>query len=410
MDAFYRFRLITPISLVSYIVLAVTILTFLPTRSRWVLGCGLIFYAVARMANRFIQPRFASGIRLYPQGFVIQRGPFGLRKRYCSYTGFLRILATPANGRLMFAFQANLFEAHPLSSFQRLFPTPQPLDEIIWLPTPPIHHPQQMIESFLEKAQAADIEAPHDIDLMPLLKNHLQYITWKQLREGLQVLLALPIWLIGYNPGDMASKENKIYRYPVPSTSSATWLTLGGLLVAGLGSIILDMLGASRGLVISMRILPLVVISGPAIWLLIQIFFKQAAVILQEQQLELRQPIRYFDRVMPYDQIGTHAIVDGDTLALIWLKPRRTPPGEEPRPPKPRLLTSVIIKNAQDCGQLLAERVQDIDDWTPEVVFKRKRRRAVRRRLLLFLVSPLISFILILLTIRLIFSFLNLSG
>lgn len=411
MKDFYRFRLINATTFVVYLFFGIGIMTTLPMQSRWLLGPGIIIFALLRAMNYFVREKNASGIWLRPHGFVIQRGPFGMRRRFFAYSGFLRILIIPVSGRLVFAFRHRDLQTRPLSSFQRLFDLPQPFDGITWLLTPPVQQPNQMIEAFLDHAQAAQTNVLDDsIELMPAFEQYLQQFHrwWRPLRENLHLGLAFFIWLTGYNPDDQFN--DRTFHYPPQSTRLALILVFVAILVAAPGSLLLDMVGAADGLVNILRVVPLLMVSGPTVWLIIQLFFQQAGIVLKNDVLTLRQPIRYFDRTIPYTEIGAYAILDNDALGLIRLKPSRIAPGDEPRPPRPQLLTSVTIQNIQACVAYLDSIVETCADWTTDDVIKRKRRRALQRRLLLFLVSPLISFILILMAIRFAFTILNLTG
>lgn len=197
------------------------------------------------------------------------------------------------------------------------------------------------------------------------------------------------------------------FRPPHQSTQAAMGIMLAGIGVATLGSVILDLAGVGQEWVLTVRLLALMTLAGPLVWLFLNLLQQRTGVWLTEQHIILRYPLRWFDRQIDFSQIAISAMIKGEQVALIWLKPRRTAPGDEPLPPRPRLLISTTLGQAQQCQQELAQRCQPHQPWTPDAVQQMARQRRWLRRSLGCLATPLISFVLILVVVQIIMAFLR---
>ncbi len=209
--------------------------------------------------------------------------------------------------------------------------------------------------------------------------------------------------LLGYN----APSDAKMYRPYIENTTSARWMTLGGVGLAGVGTPMALLAGLERGWVLTALLLPLILASGPAVWWLLYSFKRQAGILLGEDTLYLYQPVRYFNRTIPYHQIVACSVVNG-TVAIIWLKERPTSIGDDPRPPKLVVLRSIELEHAEDCYAALQGYLTPHIGWQPKNAEKRIKRRAILRRLLFYAIFPVISAICVWISIRVVFSLLAL--
>lgn len=203
------------------------------------------------------------------------------------------------------------------------------------------------------------------------------------------------------------SSDAQVFRPYVENTAPARWITLGAVVIATTGTVASILSGAERGWVLSFLLLPLILGSGPAIWWLLYRLEQRAGVVVGVNALMVQQPIRYFSRVVPYEQIGACSVVNG-TLAIIWLKGRPTAIGDEPRPPKIVLLRSIEVEAIQDCYAQVSAHLSPHPDWTAKDATIRISRRAVWRRVLFYTGVPIVGFLTILIMVRIVFSVLAL--
>ncbi|PJF41801.1 MAG: hypothetical protein CUN55_11375 [Phototrophicales bacterium] len=205
--------------------------------------------------------------------------------------------------------------------------------------------------------------------------------------------------LLGYNvPTDLP-----MYRPYPEDTTLAKWITLVGFSIAIVGPLLAIIANLEKGWIWTLFFSPLIIASGPALWWLLYTFKQQAGIILTEEALIIRQPIRYFNRIVPYSQIGICGIVE-NTIAIIWLKERPTAVGDEPRPPKIITVRSIELEDVETCYRIIEERFTPHPDWTFQDLERRISRRAISRRMLLYITFPILSFILVFLLIRIIFA------
>lgn len=197
------------------------------------------------------------------------------------------------------------------------------------------------------------------------------------------------------------------FRPPHQSTQAAMGIMLAGIGVATLGSVILDLAGVGQEWVLTVRLLALMTLAGPLVWLFLNLLQQRTGVWLNENHIQLRYPLRWFDRKIDFSQIAISAMINREQVALIWLKPRRTAPGDEPLPPRSRLLISTAIGQAQQCQQELAQRYPTLHSWTPDTVQQMARQRRWLRRSLGCLATPFVSFVMILVIVQIVIAFLR---
>ncbi|MCB9436081.1 MAG: hypothetical protein H6673_03700 [Anaerolineales bacterium] len=197
------------------------------------------------------------------------------------------------------------------------------------------------------------------------------------------------------------------FRPPRQSTQAAMGIILAGIGVTTLGATALDLAGVAQEWVLSVRLLALMTLTGPIVWLLLNLLQQRAGVKLAEQIIELRYPLRWFDQQIDFTQIAISVMISTEQVALVWLKPRRTAPGDEPLPPRPRLLISATIGQAQQCQQELSQRCHPHPTWTPDTVQKMARQRRWLRRSLGCLATPIVGFVLVLLIVQIVMAFLR---
>lgn len=229
---------------------------------------------------------------------------------------------------------------------------------------------------------------------------------------GAHTILSRLARLLGLNTSNNDPEYQAIFPSIQHEKKAAWQLILVAFGIGTIGSVVLHGVGASPGLVISVRVLGLISMSGPLLWLAAQIFYEKARVVLKRKSVVLHQPLRYFDREIPYHQIAIFTVED-DNLALIWHKPRRVAPGDELRPPKPRLITSVALQDAKGCGVALGQALEGVDqpeiyhEWTTSDILRQKRRRALFRRLTLFTILPFVCLFFMIVAARFIFALLG---
>lgn len=198
-------------------------------------------------------------------------------------------------------------------------------------------------------------------------------------------------------------------KYPPPhqSTQAALGIILVGVGIVIFGGVALDSAGVAQEWVLSVRLLTVMTMVGPLVWLFLNFLKQRTGIWLTEHHIELRYPVRWFDRKIGFSQIAISAMINTEQVAIIWLKPRRTAPGDEPLPPRPRLLISTAIGQAQQCQQELTQRCHPLNPWTPDTVQQMARQRRWLRRSLGCLVTPIFSFGMILLIVQIVMVFLR---
>lgn len=207
-----------------------------------------------------------------------------------------------------------------------------------------------------------------------------------------------------------------IFRYPSQAQAAAWILILLSFGIASIGSLILQVLGAKDALVVSVRLLAFACMWGPILWLILQSLYRRCYVALSPSHVFLRQPMWLFSRKIPYQEIAVFTVLDNAKIALIWLKPRRVAPGDEARPPSPKLIVGPPIENVQACVVLLQEQWQNIElaaqdrHWQVNDIYRRKQRRAILRRLALFILTPFVCLFMMLLVARTIFALFGIYG
>ncbi|NDJ84866.1 MAG: hypothetical protein GYB66_03180 [Chloroflexi bacterium] len=206
-----------------------------------------------------------------------------------------------------------------------------------------------------------------------------------------------------------AEADTESYRSRTESTTAAWTILVTALLLGVPGGWLLSWIGLEDPAVRSLRLLSVLISLGPIVWLLLHYAQRRTEVRISPSNIQIRQMLPLFDRTVPLNEIAMFTIPSGsDCLVLLWLQPRRVAPGDEPRSPRPRVLQSAPLAEPQACLAAMQRhpRVKN-DDWTPERLLRRHRRRAVSRRLQFFLIAPLISFILFLIAVRIVFAFLS---
>ncbi len=130
---FYRLRVIQPLVVVFYMGSGLTLWTLLNAPLAGALLLGLALLAIL---NSLLPTPFASGFWLQNNGFVLQRGPFGQRKAFYGYDGFLRLFAMPARHQYIIVFDATSLNYQPQTTLTARFPLHQAQNGYSWLITP----------------------------------------------------------------------------------------------------------------------------------------------------------------------------------------------------------------------------------------------------------------------------------
>lgn len=385
-------------------------------------GAVFVIFGLLSLLSPMMREPYANGIRLERNGFTVQRGLLGLLKQSYSYAGFLRILELPTQKKLILVFAKPYLEIHSTSSITQSYKSlSNAADDtpLVWLVLPTVNN-HKFTEHFTsniqndEKYQQTAKQLP-EIDVLKAYQAQLRQPLY-QLRQRFQIplqdfvltLKQLATLFGGINPAHVTQIDHKdVFPAIRQQTRPAILLVLIGIFIATLGSLVVDVLGATSTLVQSIRLLALIWLSGPMVWLIFEYYKQQARVILAETALQLHQPFQIFNRTIPYRQIMLPTALENGAMALIWLKPRKIAPGDDPRPPKARLLMSLPIEDTAICLAKVVEKTQqnviplEYQDWTVEKhIYRRRNRRAIFRRFLLLVVLPAISFILFMIAMQ----------
>ena len=100
-------------------------------------------------------------------------------------------------------------------------------------------------------------------------------------------------------------------------------------------------------------------ISGPIVWLLLQLLRRRVGVTLRNEQLEVRSSVTRVVRIIPLKQLRASLILPDQRVVLSYLQPRPNTPGDpDPRPPRQH----VYVTAALDDAQALEAR-----NWSPKI-------------------------------------------
>ena len=418
----YRFRFISPLTFLVYMLLAIVLLVAVPGGGilKIIVALLIASNALLRAANQIVPWQYACGISLSDgmyKSFTIKRAPFGWRRISHSVKGFIRLFAIPSRGHLMLAFERATHEYFHASELEKRF-TSTNSGDILWLTTPMVTDktfPQRFVDYMENHNISTDLPpSPTILADVNIPQAYAAYIA--ETRQPLHRVVAqrlhqsfiIGLWLIGYNQfPDETDRSNAVncYRFPAEQTTAA----IGMVLVLGMISILSGLLSLlfedSRNLTMSISLLALIVMVGPLIWLVFYSFNRQTGIILREKYCNVLFPLQYFNRNIPLEEIGIVEVVNIDRVGLEWLKPRRVAPGDDPRPPRRILLQSHSVENTKDCVEQIANQRVTHESMALQKPLQREiRRRAIVRRILLLFLFPSIGFILIVLIYRIAFA------
>jgi hypothetical protein len=417
---FYRFRITSSPLIILILGCGLILISPQENLGKITFGAVLIISGLLSLFSPLMRERYANGIRLENNGFTIQRGILGLLKQSYSYAGFLRVFELPTKRELVLVFAKPYMKIGSMASVIQSSETTSidPEASLVWLVLPSIGD-SNFVPHFLhnvekdEGYQKTASQLP-DIDVRKAYQAQLgQPLRQMQRRlqmpfvDFLSIIRTLGTSFGIINTPISANPDEAIFPAIKQQTQPAIILLFVGLFIATIGSIIADTSGASTSLVRSIQLLALIWLSGPLAWLIFEFYKQQARVILDERTIQFHQPFRLFNRTIPYRHIMLPTALENDAIAFIWLKPRKIAPGDEQRPPKARLLTSVPIQGIARCLAAIEKKTEqnsipsEYDDWTVEQhIYRRRSRRAIFRRFLLLVVLPAISFILFLIVIK----------
>ncbi len=91
------------------------------------------------------------------------------------------------------------------------------------------------------------------------------------------------------------------------------------------------------------RLLTLVFLSGPVVWSGLQLARRGCGVTINDGLIALQACLTRRIRRIPLAQVQAHKITATDQLAVAYLQPRRTEPGNEARPPRLRLYVTAAL-------------------------------------------------------------------
>lgn len=136
---FYRLRIVQPITALFYLGSGLALWAWFDLQ---LAGTVLIGFVALQIINATLPIPFASGYFLQSDGFVLQQGPFGKRRTFYGYEGFVRLFALPVRNQYIIAFNADRFNFHPQSDLANRVLSHQEYNGYIWLITPRTHNPQ----------------------------------------------------------------------------------------------------------------------------------------------------------------------------------------------------------------------------------------------------------------------------
>ncbi|PJF44213.1 MAG: hypothetical protein CUN55_05110, partial [Phototrophicales bacterium] len=154
---FYRLQTIHISSVVIYIIASIISWGFFSTPIISFLLLAIVFIQVL---NLILPKRFASGFQLEPNGFILRRSPFGMRKIYYNYDGFLRLLVLPNRNRYIFMFDSKKFSCAPKNKISMFFLPHQIDEQHTWLSTPSTVS-KQFAAAFIKQAEQITLTSPN---------------------------------------------------------------------------------------------------------------------------------------------------------------------------------------------------------------------------------------------------------
>ncbi len=185
----------------------------------------------------------------------------------------------------------------------------------------------------------------------------------------------------------------------------------GRSLTAAVAIIVASLLLALLLPAAELRLLAALFAIPPALWRINQHRLSQTGLTLEVDHLSLRLPMGFRPKRIAYRAIGGAILADGARIGLAYAVAR--PPfegAEDTRPPRRRTLSTYPLHNASDAAATLRQRIRaaERDSATfpllsDEAVIQMLRRARLRRIALsiaLLLASPL----LVMLSVRMIFS------
>lgn len=377
-----------------------------------VFSVALIILAILRLLSPMMRERYANGIYLRKEQFTIQRGLFGILKQSYGYAGFLRIFELPTKRQMVLVFANTELDVHSEKSTYSA-------SQLVWIILPAVTSPN-FTQRFLHHVENDDQyqeTGPNlpSIDVLKAYQSQLGHPI-SQLQNRLRAIISdtvltvktILIALGGINsPLPQNTQHTKVFPKIRHSKRSAMILVTIGLIVVAISSLVIELTDFQSTFIQSIRLLTLIWITGPLVWIILELYKQESGVILGEHTIRFQQPLRFFNRTIPFKRIILPTALQNGAIALIALNPRKTAPSDEPRPPKVRLQVSSSIQNTSECLMILQEKIQQnivpsmYHTWTVEQhIHRRRKQRAFFRRFLLLVVLPAISFILFLMVMR----------
>ena len=131
-----------------------------------------------------------------------------------------------------------------------------------------------------------------------------------------------------------AADANRLYCYRVEPLRPALILIGVLLLVTALTP------AGWRGLVA-------IFLSGPLVWLLLQVLRRRVGVTLRADRIEVRSSVTRGLRRISLTQIRSALLLPDDRLVIAYWQPRPTTPGgSDPRPPRQRIVVTAALDDA----------------------------------------------------------------
>jgi hypothetical protein len=121
-------------------------------------------------------------------------------------------------------------------------------------------------------------------------------------------------------------------------------------------------------------------LSGPLVWLLLQLLRRRVGVTLTTERIEARSSVTRRVRAIPLKQIRSAQILPDQRLAIAYWQPRPNTAGDpDPRPPRQRVYVTAALADAPGLLAALPTATLTRRDLTPAQLQFILRVRRVRR-------------------------------
>ena len=121
-------------------------------------------------------------------------------------------------------------------------------------------------------------------------------------------------------------------------------------------------------------------LSGPIVWLLLQLLRRRVGIMLRNEQLEVRSSVTRLVRIIPLNQVRASLILPDQRVVLSYMQLRPNTPGDpDPRPPRQRVYVTAALDDAPGLVAALPTVFLTKGDLTAVQLQRLLRGRRVRR-------------------------------